>query len=486
MQTATPVLDRLRVKHSRKVVLAVCAIAIGIAGLSIADGHASVELVGASCGALIALAIIANYLRPTSVAVTYFLSACLVLPAAFGAYALSGQSMQAGAVAGLFLGMSFTLGWTDPRCVITSAVTAVGVQVLLFLSASKGLYADAATAAVMVLATIVQAAVLVQIVAMAKRTAKHFEKSMENSAQAQSTIEELAEKQGLLAKRESGRREELQKIITSFDTDLLDSFDTVLQKLSALKTTASNLTEIANRNNGDVQSAATATSSSSQNINSVTGAVEQLASSISAINDELSSTNELAQTIERNLKGTNQAVDSFDISIHRIDDVVGLIQTIASKINLLALNATIEAARAGEAGRGFAVVATEVKNLASQTANATRDVAEQIQEVKNAAAVAFDSARNLSSGVRQMNQRTITIAESVQAQDIATRTIHENMAGVASSVQSMAQLTGNVRRSSEVTLVVANDVFEATDELQSQATGLETSIHKLLQKIASA
>ena len=124
--------------------------------------------------------------------------------------------------------------------------------------------------------------------------------------------------------------------------------------------------------------------------------------------------------------------------------------------------------------------------VASQTASATHDIADQINEIKAAAASAFNSAKNLSVGVHEMNGRTMAIAQSVHEQDRATRTIHENMARVATTVQSMTSLTNNVRRSAEGTLKVSSDVYQATDELQNRTTDLETSIHKLLQRIASA
>ena len=54
-----------------------------------------------------------------------------------------------------------------------------------------------------------------------------------------------------------------------------------------------------------------------------------------------------------------------------ISNVTQVITDIAEQTNLLALNATIEEARAGEAGKGFAVGASEIKSLASQTADAT-------------------------------------------------------------------------------------------------------------------
>ena len=106
-----------------------------------------------------------------------------------------------------------------------------------------------------------------------------------------------------------------------------------------------------------------------------------------------------------------------------INQVVQVIETIASQTNLLALNATIEAARAGEAGRGFAVVATEVKELAKETAQATTEVSGKVRAIQAEVAAVISSLTEIRAVVERISETQEVISSVLTEQVAVTRSI---------------------------------------------------------------
>ncbi|MBL4698957.1 MAG: hypothetical protein JKX70_09010 [Phycisphaerales bacterium] len=80
-----------------------------------------------------------------------------------------------------------------------------------------------------------------------------------------------------------------------------------------------------------------------------------------------------------------------------IEQMFGVISSIAKRTNLLALNATIEAARAGEAGRGFAVVAGEVSKLANQSSKVTKDIQINVVAIQEVSSQTVSSIERILS-----------------------------------------------------------------------------------------
>jgi methyl-accepting chemotaxis protein len=87
-----------------------------------------------------------------------------------------------------------------------------------------------------------------------------------------------------------------------------------------------------------------------------------------------------AETGKELMDDSVRSIQGLSAYVKNIEDMIGMINDIADKINLLALNAAIEAARAGDAGRGFAVVADEINKLADQTSSHANEIRTNISE----------------------------------------------------------------------------------------------------------
>lgn len=174
------------------------------------------------------------------------------------------------------------------------------------------------------------------------------------------------------------------------------------------------------------------------NVQSIAAAIEEMSASVTEISKNMVMSKEAASVIVNDSNHSSAAAEQLTSSMKAMENVVQLINGIASQVNLLALNATIEAARAGEAGKGFAVVAAEVKNLASQTTKATEDIARQIQEVQSVAHNVTENVRNISKSATNVNQYVAETASAVEEQSAVTREISSNTQRMSGAVQDIA------------------------------------------------
>ena len=204
-------------------------------------------------------------------------------------------------------------------------------------------------------------------------------------------------------------------------------------------------------------------------------------------------------TIEHRTDDAATVISELEGKSKQIDNIVGLISSIADQTNLLALNAAIEAARAGDAGRGFSVVAEEVRKLAEQSANATKDITVLIQEVqeKTKIAVSFmdESKKEVKTGAKLIDfagenfNEILTMIKGIanQINEISAAT-EELTSGTEDVVTVAGNITTETKKAAEATETVSaateeqsasmQEIASASTHLSKMATDLQNEIRK--------
>jgi methyl-accepting chemotaxis protein-1 (serine sensor receptor) len=150
----------------------------------------------------------------------------------------------------------------------------------------------------------------------------------------------------------------------------------------------------------------------------------------------------------------------------RIEDITGLIESIAFQTNILALNAAVEAARAGDQGRGFAVVAAEVRTLAQRCTNAAKDVGGQIARSVELAHAGAGLAQEAGASVRAIFASIDEVSGIVAGISNASQEQAAGLEQINAAILQMDQVT-------QQNAALVEENVAASNALREQAGTLE-------------
>lgn len=198
------------------------------------------------------------------------------------------------------------------------------------------------------------------------------------------------------------------------------------------------------------------TNQAASSLQETASSMEQLTGTVSQSADAARQANQLAsaaaKAAERGGVIVNEVVTSMDQindASRRINDIIGVIDTIAFQTNILALNAAVEAARAGEQGKGFAVVAGEVRSLAQRSAEAAREIKTLIaasgEKVNSGAQLVQDAGaamRDIVAGVKRVNDIIAEISAATTEQSSGIGNINTSVGLLDRMTQENAALVG--------------------------------------------
>jgi methyl-accepting chemotaxis protein len=123
---------------------------------------------------------------------------------------------------------------------------------------------------------------------------------------------------------------------------------------------------------------------------------------------------EKMRTVFERVEAAAARVFELEAKTRHVNQITGMITSVAQRTNLLSLNASIEAARAGEAGRGFSVVADEIRKLAESAGRSAEEISKLVHEIETDTSEVAEGMRESSMVIGEGREDVDTIAVSLE------------------------------------------------------------------------
>lgn len=177
--------------------------------------------------------------------------------------------------------------------------------------------------------------------------------------------------------------------------------------------------------------------------------------------------------IQKTIEDLSGIITGLSQRSQDIEEIVGMIASIASQTNLLALNASIEAARAGEQGKGFAVVASEIRKLAEQSSQSSHQIASLISTIQHET---HDAAQSMEDGIKEVNEGILV----VNIAGTSFEHIELSVLRVATQIQEVAAAAEQMSANTEQVGYAMDDISKIVEESSSGIQHVSASTEEQL------
>ena len=282
------------------------------------------------------------------------------------------------------------------------------------------------------------------------------------------------------------RKKDMEDFTVAFESAVGGIIERVSSSSTSLELAASALSNTASSTRQLSTGVASASEEASASVQSVAAATEEMAATAAEIGRQIEGSSKVARDAVDQANETDRSMARLAAAADKVGNIVGLITAIAGQTNLLALNATIEAARAGSAGRGFAIVATEVKELATQTANATKDISGHVAEIQLTASTAVTAIKEIMLTISTISERSGAIAAAAEEQGNATLEISRNVQQAAVGAAQVSSGIVEVEAGATETGVASEQVLTSAKSLSADGQRLKQEVGTFLAKVRAS
>ncbi|MCT8975221.1 methyl-accepting chemotaxis protein [Clostridium sp. CX1] len=168
-------------------------------------------------------------------------------------------------------------------------------------------------------------------------------------------------------------------------------------------------------------------------------------------------------------------VSGLGENINKVNEITGLINSIADQTNLLALNAAIEAARAGEAGRGFSVVAEEIRKLAEQSKTSSEDINLLLNNISQETDIIMNNSVMVNNELEKQLTNIGSVIHSFKKIIEAVEDVNPKIEEVSSSAVVLEKNKNEISTRVEAASSIAEEISASSEEIAASSEEMSSS-----------